>query len=143
MTLAVQVIEMFKAFTLPLQPYARDPPEGPLEINYDSILPSSRKYVAKSVSTCRKALKDVRNELEAWGKRSKAGTGALAKEMSRPVILVAVTPTRQEMASSVGREVSLMRRRLVELTLQAVVLLVTCDTPLLNVKSDRRARAGQ
>jgi hypothetical protein len=59
----------------------------------------------------------VRDDLSRWGERGRktlkgaavgvagATGGGLAGEMRRPVNLVAITPTRQEMKSTVGREV--------------------------------------
>jgi hypothetical protein len=44
----------------------------------------------------------VRSDLEAWGK---AATGALSEWMRQPVLLTAITPSKQNMSSSVGREV--------------------------------------
>ena len=90
---------MFQAFILPL-----DSSTGRVEINYDSM-PSARRDVAKSLSHCEKALIDTKVELQKWGERSESN-GGLEVQMSRPCVLVAVTPTRQEMASSLGREVS-------------------------------------
>lgn len=139
---------MFRAFLLPLQPYSSTPPRGPLTINYDAILPSSRRPLARSLPACRKAMVSIRADLQAWGDRARAGRTSLpasyghdddskglsrpirtmvedggvngvgsglpgevgldglAGELRREVTLVAVTPTRQEVKSSVGREVS-------------------------------------
>ena len=104
----MQVIETFRAFVLPLQPRADALPPGPIEINYDAILPSTRRRVAKSLGACRKVLASVREDLHTWGERCRAHVSAtgLAEELSRNALLVAITPTRQEMASSLGREVS-------------------------------------
>jgi hypothetical protein len=103
----MQVIETFGAFLLPLQPHAETLPSGPVEINYDAILPSTRRRVARSLSVCRKELASVRRDLHTWGERCRAHDRekGLAEELSRTVVLVAITPTRQEMASSLGREV--------------------------------------
>lgn len=120
------VIETFQAFVRPLadRPGASRPGERDrvLEINYDAIRPSSeRGPLARSVPVCRKAMGAVRADLARWGERCRAnqptaelgegvageaGTHGLAGEFGRRVHLVAVTPTRQEMSSSVGREVS-------------------------------------
>jgi hypothetical protein len=59
----------------------------------------------------------IRDDLRKWGERagtagetgSGTGTGmggGLAEELRREVRLVAITPTRQEMKSTIGREVS-------------------------------------
>ena len=63
----------------------------------------------------------IRSDLVAWGDRCGAGSygpsgvgsvgeigTGLPAEMSRSVELVAITPTRQAMSSSVGREVGQM-----------------------------------
>lgn len=56
-------------------------------------------------------MREIKNDLNAWGGRcthaSGDGGSALGEEMGREVVLTAITPTRQEMASSVGREVSI------------------------------------
>lgn len=113
------VIETFQAFLLPL--VARPPGVGhAVVMNYDAILPASRKPLARNVAACRKALAKIRDDLRTWGQRAGAtvaaektgaagvsgevGTRGLAGEMRREVKLVAITPTRQEMRSSVGRE---------------------------------------
>ena len=102
------MIETFRAFVLPLHPQADALPPGPVEINYDAILPSTRRKVAKSLGACRKELASAREDLHTWGERCRTHDNAkgLAEELSRNVVLVAITPTRQEMASSLGREVS-------------------------------------
>ena len=79
-------------------------------MDYDKTA-SDRKSMAKSVRSCRKAIQELKGELVAWGERCKdpeeGGAGErLAEEMGREVLLVAITPTKQRMASSVGREVS-------------------------------------
>jgi hypothetical protein len=60
-------------------------------------------------------MKGIKDDLEAWRARStyttdgvagEVGVGGLVGEMRREVLLIAVTPTQQEMKSSVGREVS-------------------------------------
>lgn len=81
-----------------------------LEMDYDKTA-SDRKSMAKSVRSCRQAIQELKAELVAWGERCKdpgqGGAGErLAEEMGREVLLVAITPTKQRMASSVGREVS-------------------------------------
>ena len=114
------VIETFQAFLLPL--VARPPAVGhAVVMNYDAILPASRKPLARNVGACRRALAKIRDDLRTWGERAgdsvaaektgaagvsgEVGTKGLAGEMRREVKLVAITPTRQEMRSSVGREV--------------------------------------
>lgn len=112
---------MFQAFLLPLLPppqaessaSSQSPPKA-MEIDYDAPLPSSRRSVARSLPSCRSAMKDVRKGLVEWGssvhatsKDVKEGEkGGLAIEIQRRVRLVAVTPTKQVMESSVGREVN-------------------------------------
>lgn len=110
-------MEMFRALLLPLQPTQLSPPPGLLEVNYDAILPATRRPLARSLPACRKAMAQIKDDLEAWRRRSEVGTGVsdgvagevgrggLVGEMRREVKLVAVTPTKQEMKSSVGREV--------------------------------------
>jgi hypothetical protein len=108
---------MFQALLQPIVP--RSGPGGSasagnglIEIDYDAPLPSSRKSVARSLSACREAMQSVRDDLIRWkvsagqGQRS---NGGLADHMQRPLRLVAITPTRQVMDSSVGREVSCSR----------------------------------
>lgn len=112
---------MFRALLLPLQPKSTSIPSGILEVNYDAILPASRRPMARSVSSCKKAMQGIRDDLDAWRKRGtsnersggvgegvagEVGVGGLIGEMQREVLLIAVTPTEQEMKSSVGREVS-------------------------------------
>ncbi|WVQ81173.1 hypothetical protein IAT38_003295 [Cryptococcus sp. DSM 104549] len=147
------VIECFRAFLLPLYP----PPASQstsasaptLEINYDAILPSTRRPIARSLPACRQAMTSIRDDLAAWGEACRArgpitsagssgvsgldgpgstgaanpaglgmqgdqaheagarlgwGEGGLASEMERSVRVVAITPTRQEMTSTLGRE---------------------------------------
>jgi hypothetical protein len=118
--LTIEVMEMFRALLLPLQPKSSSIPSGILEVNYDAILPASRRPIARSVSSCTKAMQGIRDDLEAWLQRGTAnertggvgegvagevGAGGLTGEMQREVLLIAVTPTEQEMKSSVGREV--------------------------------------
>ncbi|RSH95357.1 hypothetical protein EHS25_000444 [Saitozyma podzolica] len=109
------VIETYHAFLLPLQPSSPTPPPGPLEINYDAILPSTRHPIARSLPVCTEAMTTIRDDLRKWGERagtagetgSGTGTGmggGLAEELRREVRLVAITPTRQEMKSTIGRE---------------------------------------
>lgn len=80
-----------------------------IEINYDAPLPKSRKSVAKSLPACRKAMRDVRDGLTSWRDAGESGSlsdKGLSGQMQMGVTLIAVTPTRQVMQSSVGREVS-------------------------------------
>ncbi|WVR09149.1 hypothetical protein IAU60_006211 [Kwoniella sp. DSM 27419] len=97
-----------------------------LIINYDDIQPTNRRPIARSVKACRRALQQVRDDLETWGHRARsdpsgAGSGGeglgvagevgvkrdhLAAMMDRRVRVLAITPTRQEMGSTIGREVS-------------------------------------
>jgi hypothetical protein len=112
-----QVMEMFRALLVPLQPNSPSIPSGVLQVNYDAILPSSRRPLARSISSCRKAMQGIRDDLQAWktrggggvgeGVAGEVGLGGLIGDMQREVLLIAVTPTEQEMKSSVGREVRL------------------------------------
>ncbi|RXK35105.1 hypothetical protein M231_07622 [Tremella mesenterica] len=94
------------------------------EINYDTTLPSSRKTLARSADACQAALRAVRDDLEAWGRSSdnlgqvgdsehgipgvgvagETNVSGLAAQMQREVRLIALTPTRQEIKSTFGRE---------------------------------------
>ncbi|WVF65665.1 hypothetical protein IAT40_000396 [Kwoniella sp. CBS 6097] len=132
------VIETFRAFLLPLYPPQTPSQTGALEINYDSIHPTARKPIARSVSSCLHALEEVRDHLIHWGEAcrsptsssSKASTrssggadvlqgrevagglageigvnrNGLAQAMEKQVKVIAITPTRQQMGSTVGRE---------------------------------------
>ena len=100
---------------MPLKPRSASLGAGALEMDYDTTS-SDRKSVAKSVASCRKAIENIKGDMEAWGKRCESaevdgereatkGRARLADEMGREVLLVAITPTKQRMASSVGREV--------------------------------------
>lgn len=114
-------MEMFRALLLPLQPNSPSIPSGILEVNYDAILPASRRPLARSITSCRKAMQSIRDDLQAWkirgnktsgggvgeGVAGEVGVGGLIGDMQREVLLIAVTPTEQEMKSSVGREVCL------------------------------------
>ncbi|EIW66879.1 hypothetical protein TREMEDRAFT_40566 [Tremella mesenterica DSM 1558] len=116
------VIETFQAFLLPLihpESHAQSS-----EINYDTTLPSSRKTLARSADACQAALRAVRDDLEAWGRSSdnlgqvgdsehgipgvgvagETNVSGLAAQMQREVRLIALTPTRQEIKSTFGRE---------------------------------------
>ncbi|KAL7421233.1 hypothetical protein Q5752_004118 [Cryptotrichosporon argae] len=115
------VIETFTAFLAPLSTAS---PHAPLAINYDAILPASRRPVARSRAACRAALVGVIDGLRAWGAQcdtaaraaggpeSGVGRGAagetrgvgLADVFEQQVGLVAITPTKQELRSSIGRE---------------------------------------
>lgn len=118
----VQVMEMFRALLLSIQPDSASLPPGTLEVNYDEILPSTRRPLARSLSACRKAMTQIKADLQSWRSRSQSGvsssipgsgvagdigSGGLVDEMNREVRLVAVTPTKQVLKSSVGREVLL------------------------------------
>lgn len=100
------MIETYRAFLLPLQVSEPIFPPGPVEINYDAILPSSRRDTARSLGTCRRAMGEIKKDLRAWEERSRGEEEGLTGEMRKEVVLVAITPTRQEVASSIGREVS-------------------------------------
>ena len=65
-------------------------------------------------------MQSIRDDLQAWktrggggvgeGVAGEVGLGGLIGDMQREVLLIAVTPTEQEMKSSVGREVRLPLR---------------------------------
>jgi hypothetical protein len=108
-------MEMFRALLLPIQPNSPSIPSGTLEVNYDAILPATRRPLARSISSCTKAMQSIKDDLQAWQSRGRGGVGdgvageigvgGLIGDMQREVLLIAVTPTEQEMKSSVGREV--------------------------------------
>lgn len=75
-------------------------------IDYDALLPKQRQKVARKLDVCRAAMGRVRVGLGAL-----AEVEDLAEVLRREVIVVAVTPTRQEMASTLGREVSCPKSR--------------------------------
>ena len=64
-------MEMYQAFLLPLNttpsPSAPSEWQEPLEINYDAILPSTRRHIARSRSACADGMKRVRTDLARWG----------------------------------------------------------------------------
>ncbi|WRT68961.1 uncharacterized protein IL334_005943 [Kwoniella shivajii] len=119
------VIESFRAFLLPLSSSSSSSTIT-LEIDYDSTNPSTRKPMARSVKPCLRALEQVRDDLISWGdqcrrsslagdsKPAEIGTGVagevgvrrngLAEAMETKVNVVAITPTRQTMGSTIGRE---------------------------------------
>ncbi|WWC64121.1 uncharacterized protein I303_106729 [Kwoniella dejecticola CBS 10117] len=100
------------------------------EINYDNIQPSSRRPIARSVKACISALEEIRDELISWGDQSRhidlpsssslnqpiSGTGVagengiaenrntLGDVMDGTIDVVAITPTKQVMGSTIGRE---------------------------------------
>ncbi|TYJ55171.1 hypothetical protein B9479_004105 [Cryptococcus floricola] len=120
------VIESFRAFLLNLYDNPRPLSEVP-EINYDNILPTTRRPIARSLPACRQAMRQISDDLAAWSEICRrrgsavggsgvegnpAGLGGqeaerrdgLVDEMDRMVHVVAITPTKQEMGSTVGRE---------------------------------------
>lgn len=112
-------MEMFRALLLPIQPSQPACPPGLLQVDYDAILPATRRPLARSLPACRKAMSQIRDDLESWrardgpgargvsdGVAGEVGRSGLVGDMRREVKLVAVTPTKQEMKSSVGREAS-------------------------------------
>ncbi|WVW79246.1 hypothetical protein I302_101212 [Kwoniella bestiolae CBS 10118] len=122
------VIESFRAFLLPFIPppssSSLDQNKGTPEINYDSIHPTSRRPIARSIVSCSHALEEIRDDLIAFGDIARnftsnsdgVGQGVagesgvkqqrkgLAEMMEMKVNVVAITPTRQVMGSTVGRE---------------------------------------
>ncbi|KAL1406044.1 hypothetical protein Q8F55_007727 [Vanrija albida] len=91
------VTEMFDAFLLPLS--TTTTAGGPLVIDYDAELPRSRHLTARSVSHARQAMEGVRTGLAALG-----NVGDLASLLGGEVEVVALTPSRQELNSTLGRE---------------------------------------
>ena len=71
-------------------------------------------------------MQSIRDDLQAWktrggggvgeGVAGEVGLGGLIGDMQREVLLIAVTPTEQEMKSSVGREVRLYPHTSIVLT---------------------------
>ena len=73
-------------------------------------------------------MQGIRDDLQAWKTRGSGGSGVgegvagevglggLIGDMQREVLLIAVTPTEQEMRSSVGREVRLSDHPVIVLT---------------------------
>lgn len=104
------VAETFDALLLPLgfDAYSDNqsvaislpPPPTRLLIDYDALLPNQRQQVARKLETCRTAMLRVKHGLTAL-----AQVDGLGETLSREVLVVAVTPTRQEMTSTLGREV--------------------------------------
>ena len=78
-------------------------------------------------------MQGIRDDLQAWKTRGSGGSGVgegvagevglggLIGDMQREVLLIAVTPTEQEMRSSVGREVRLSDHA-------AIVLMYSCGS---------------
>ncbi|OCF72619.1 hypothetical protein I204_07001 [Kwoniella mangroviensis CBS 8886] len=116
------VIESFRAFLLPSIPSSSSTPTP--EINYDSIHPTSRRPIARSIQACLHALEEIRDDLITFGDNSRNLTynvdgvaqgiagevgiadkkNGLAQVMEMKVNVVAITPTKQVMGSTVGRE---------------------------------------
>jgi hypothetical protein len=48
-------------------------------------------------------MQGIRDDLQTW--KDRGSDGGLIEDMQREVLLIAITPTEQEMKSSVGREV--------------------------------------
>lgn len=91
------VEEAWAAF---LSPFSMEKSQ-PLVINYDAVLPDSRKEVARDVDACRNALNSVRE-----GLCSLADASDLSGELERDVIVSSLSPVEQEFRSTLGREVS-------------------------------------
>lgn len=91
------VSETYEAFNQSL----RSDPYDALHINYDAIMPPSRKSIARSVEACREAMTKVREGLVALH-----DCEDLEAELEREVEVVALSPQRQELKSTLGREVS-------------------------------------
>ena len=117
-------METFQAFLHPFNSPTASTAPAPLHIDYDADLPRDRKPLARSISQCRRAMAAIREDLVRWGEQdrpspgSAAGEGVageigitgLAGEMRRGVEMVALTPTKQRMRSTVGREVRSSRQ---------------------------------
>jgi hypothetical protein len=136
-----------------------------MEINYDAILPTSRRPLARSLEACTEAIHSIHDDLEAWGGGARARgtlpsasasngevpsigvageTGlnrGLAGEMGRKVMVIALTPTKQVVGSTLGREVSWLVLAFLEVAEieVALVLLVACYSSFLNVTDDSSA----
>ncbi|EJT46849.1 hypothetical protein A1Q2_01781 [Trichosporon asahii var. asahii CBS 8904] len=89
------VEEAWAAF---LSPFSMEKSQ-PLVINYDAVLPDSRKEVARDVDACRNALNSVRE-----GLCSLADASDLSGELERDVIVSSLSPVEQEFRSTLGRE---------------------------------------
>lgn len=77
----------------------------PLHLNYDVRI--RRGQVESSVEACIAAYKHVGTDLDRWRKETKrSGDGKLGEAFAREIILEAVTPVKEVMGSTVGREVS-------------------------------------
>jgi hypothetical protein len=83
-----------------LSPLKSDPYDGPVQIDYNAPLPRSRQDVALNLDLCRDAMFKVRDALAALGEAKDLGD-----ILQQPVQVIAITPTRQEMNSTFGREV--------------------------------------
>lgn len=94
------VEEAWSAFLSPLGP------TQPLVINYDAVLPDSRKEVARAVDAGRSAFISVRE-----GLCSLADSNDLSGELEREVTVLSLSPVEQEFRSTLGREVSHVVRR--------------------------------
>lgn len=93
------VEEAWSAF---LSPFSSDRPQSqPPVINYDAVLPESRKEVARNVEACRNAFISVRD-----GLCSLADSHDLPGELERNVIVLSLSPVEQAFRSTLGREVS-------------------------------------
>lgn len=102
----------------------------------------------------RKAATDAHEE-KRQGEKSKSMHNAdrerdgLADEMERIVRVAAITPTKQEMGSTVGREVRLFVfvffpfSKSTKMWESAMVLLHTCNTSFLHATHHCRLRTGQ
>lgn len=93
------VAETYDAFLSTLK---GDPYGGPPAIDYDAILPDTRKTTAGSLEACTTAMQRVRDGLVALGE-----VEDLDGKFELTVDVVAITPARQEMKSTLGREVGL------------------------------------
>lgn len=91
---------MEEAWSAFLSPFSSNDSQ-PMVINYDAVLPDSRRQVARTVDACRNALNNVRD-----GLCSLADSQDLAGQLEREVVVVSLSPVEQEFRSSIGREVS-------------------------------------
>ncbi|WWC91297.1 uncharacterized protein L201_006240 [Kwoniella dendrophila CBS 6074] len=118
------VIESFRAFLNPLLSPTNDATIP--EINYDNIEPTKRHPIARSIKSCLNALEEIKDDLIEFGENSRSqlsgdisGEGVagefglsqhnsrkngLSRIMESKVNVLAITPTKQIMGSTVGRE---------------------------------------
>ncbi|WWC73183.1 uncharacterized protein I206_107149 [Kwoniella pini CBS 10737] len=127
------VIESFNSFLLPLKTSTfssttttttKEEKEN-FEINYDNINQKSRYLISRSIKNCILSLEEIKNDLINWGEISRNssnnnsnnvinGEGIageigikrsnLGNIMEKKINVIAITPTKQVMGSTIGRE---------------------------------------